>query len=179
MAEAATLARPYANAVFDIAKAESRLDVWSRALTFLAAASNEPAVRSMVESPSVSSQDKALKLADLCGDELGDKGRKLLNVLATNKRLDLLSEIRDQFEALKAEEESTLDVEVVSAFELSAEERDRIAAALVSRYSREVQMTTKVEPALIGGAIIRAGDTVIDGSVRGKLDKLEETIGRG
>jgi F-type H+-transporting ATPase subunit delta len=179
MAEAATLARPYANAIFDIAKADGRLDVWSRALAFLAGASEESAVKALIESPSVSSQEKAFKLADLVGDELGDKGRQLLTVLAANKRLDLLSEIQDQFEALKAEEESTLDVEVVSAFELSSDERERITAALIARYSREVQMTTKVDEALIGGAIIRAGDTVIDGSVRGKLNKLEETIGRG
>lgn len=179
MAEAATLARPYANATFDIAKADGQLDVWSRALAFLAGASDESAIKALIDSPSVSSQEKAFKLADLVGDELGDKGRKLLAVLAANKRLDLLKEIQGQFEALKAEEESTLDVEVISAFELLAEERERITTALVARYSREVQMTTKIDQALIGGAIIRAGDTVIDGSVRGKLNKLEETIGRG
>ena len=179
MAEAATLARPYANAVFDIAKADGRLDIWSRALAFLAGASDDSAIKALIDSPSVSSQEKAFKLAGLVGDELGDKGRKLLVVLAANKRLDLLKEIQDQFEVLKAEEESTLDVEVISAFELSLEERERITAALFARYSREVQMTTKIDQGLIGGAIIRAGDTVIDGSVRGKLNKLEETIGRG
>lgn len=173
------MARPYANAVFEIAKAEKRLDTWSRALGFLAVAAEEPAVAALIESPAVPSQQKAFRLADLASEELGDKGRKLLLVLAANKRLSLLAEIRDQFEALKAEEESTLDVEVISAFELSAEEQNRITAALVARYSREVHMTTKVDETLIGGAIVRAGDTVIDGSVRGKLNKLDETIGRG
>ena len=90
----------------------------------------------------------------------------------------MLGEISAQFETLRAEEERTLDVEVVAAYEMSAEQRAQLIDALQSRFEREIQLTSRVDNDLLGGAIVRAGDTVIDGSVRGKLDKLSETLQR-
>jgi F-type H+-transporting ATPase subunit delta len=178
MAEIATLARPYANAVFDIAKAEKHLEVWSRQLSFAAAAAVDPTVKEVIDAPSVTNDEKAKKIAQVCGDELNQIGRKFVQVLARNKRLHLLSEISAQFEALRAEEEKSLDVEVISAYELTVQEQMRLADVLHRRFEREIQLTSRVDAALLGGVVIRAGDTVIDGSVRGKLEKLAESLQR-
>ncbi|MEZ5553741.1 MAG: F0F1 ATP synthase subunit delta [Pseudomonadales bacterium] len=178
MAELATLARPYANAVFDMARQSGDLDRWSRTLGFLAAAAAHPQMQSYLEAPGLPEEAKATRLSDVCGDEIQPSAVKFLQVLAHNKRLSLLAEIREQFESLRAQEQQTLDVEVTSAFELSAAESDKLKAALHTRFKREVSMTSKVDASLLGGAVIRAGDTVIDGSVRGKLRKLAESIQR-
>ena len=178
MAELATLARPYANAVFDIAKGAGALDSWSRMLSLLGVVAVDPSVNQILEAPDTPDEQKAFRLAGLCGDELDDRARKMIQVLARNKRLGLIGEIRDQFEELKAQDEKVLEVEVVSARPLSAEQEGEIRSALADRYQREVNMSSRVDEQLLGGAVIRAGDTVIDGSVRGKLDKLAETLQR-
>jgi F-type H+-transporting ATPase subunit delta len=178
MAELATLARPYASAVFATAQGESSLERWSRMLTFLVAASSDPQVKRLLDAPEVGDEQKAFRLAELCGDELNDRARKFVQVLAQNKRLDIISEIHKQFEERRATEEQTLDVEVISAYPMSDEERAQLSRALATKYAKEIDMTSAVDSNLIGGAIIRAGDTVIDGSLRGKLDKLAETLQR-
>lgn len=178
MAELATLARPYANAVFDLARSGKALDGWSRALTLLAAAAEAPAIRRLIDAPDLSAEVKAAKLIEVLGDELDDRGRNLVRLLARNKRLDLLQEIREQFEARKAEAEKMLDVEVVSAFELTAEQSERLRDVLQRRFSKEINLSGRVDPDVIGGVVIRAGDTVIDGSIRGRLGKLAETLQR-
>lgn len=178
MAELATLARPYANAVFDVAKSDGELDRWSRMLALLGAAAENETVQILLSTPEVEEAQKAHRLAEICGPELNDRGRRFVQVLAGNKRLPLLPEIQAQFEALRAEEQATLDVTVTSAYPLSEQELERLKSALSSRFDREVSMVSDVDASLIGGAIIRAGDTVIDGSLKGKLDKLAETIQR-
>ena len=178
MAELATLARPYASAAFRIAKSDSELDVWSRMLTLLAGASKEPVVKRLLASPDMEDGAKATKLAELFRGDLSDRGRRFLGVLAENKRLDLLPEISTQFEARRAEEEQTLDVEVISAFPLSDEQAAKLKGALERKYGRDVNLTSSVDQGLVGGAIIRAGDNVIDGSVQGRLAKLKESLGR-
>ena len=178
MAEIATLARPYANAVFDIAKAERQFDVWSRQLAFAAAAVASPTLRVLVDAPSVTSDEKVRRIAAICGDDLNQKGRRLLEVLAHNKRLQLLPEISKQYEMLRAQAEKSLEVEVISAFALGDSERERLVETLKRRFEREIQLTSRVDEQLMGGMVIRAGDTVIDGSVRGKLGKLAETLQR-
>ena len=178
MAELATLARPYAHAIFDIAKQDRLLDRWLRTLAFLTSVSADENVRRLLESPSATDEQKTHTLAQLCGDDLGDKGRALISVLAQNGRLGLFAEISAQFESLRAEEERILDVEVVAAYELKPDERQRLIDALGRRFEREIQLSSRVDRGLVGGAIIRAGDTVIDGSIRGKLDKLSETLQR-
>lgn len=178
MAELATLARPYANAAFDVAKRDGDLDRWARMLALLAAAANDESVKVLLAAPDIEELSKAYRLADLCGDELNDRGRRFLQVLAGNKRLPLLPEIQEQFETLLAEEQATLDVTVTSAYALSDQELEKLSSALSRRFEREVSMTSEVDASLIGGAVIRAGDTVIDGSVRGRLQKLAESVQR-
>tara|TARA_A100001037_G_C15127729_1_gene627106 strand:+ start:791 stop:1330 length:540 start_codon:yes stop_codon:yes gene_type:complete len=176
MAEYATIARPYANAAFAVAKSEDDLRHWSGALDVLVAASADTKVRVMLESPEISKEEKAAQLCNLCGDELNKRTKQFVKVLAQNKRLDLLSEIRDQFEALSAAEEQVLDVTVTSAYPISSDEEEMLRKSLAAKYSKEVSLSAEIDKELIGGAIIRAGDTVIDGSLRGKLDKLTETL---
>ena len=178
MAELATLARPYANAVFDIATERDGLERWSRMLSLAAAASREPDVQALIASPAIPDERKAHTLIDLVREELDDAGRRFLHTLAENKRLPLLAEIGAQFEALKAEAERVLEVEIVSAVSLSEDELKQFTDALARRFEREIQVSTVVDPNLIGGAVVRAGDTVVDGSVRGKLDKLAESLAR-
>jgi F-type H+-transporting ATPase subunit delta len=178
MAEVATLARPYANALFDVAKSAGELDRWSRMLGLLSATAQDDKVQRMLQGPDMAEAAKAFRLVELCGDELNDKARKFVQVLAGNKRLPLLTEITIQFETLSALEQRSLDVVVISAYPLSADEELTLKASLRVRFDKEISMTSEVDPKLIGGAIIRAGDTVIDGSLRGKLDKLAETIQR-
>ena len=178
MAELATLARPYANAAFEIAKNDGELDRWSRMLLLLAAATDHESVQTLLSAPDVDETTKAYRLQDVIGPELNDRGKRFLQVLASNKRLLLLGEIHTQFEVLRAEEQATLDVTVTSAFPLADAELERLKERLSRRFERDVNMASEVDASLIGGAVIRAGDTVIDGSVRGKLKKLAETVQR-
>jgi F-type H+-transporting ATPase subunit delta len=176
MAEIATIARPYANAVFELAKRSRTLDTWSRELATLAAVAAEPAIQEAINSPSATSPQKANTIARVCGDDISREGKQFLQVLAANRRLDLIAEIGAQYEELRAQEQASLDVDVISAFALNDSEQKRLIEALAHRFEREIRMTSHVDGSLIGGVIIRAGDTVIDGSVKGKLEKLSETL---
>ena len=176
MAELATLARPYANAAFSLAKSENSLDTWSRMLSVLHATTQHELVGKLLDSPDLPANAKAFRLAEVCGDELDDRGKKFLQALADHDRLGLLEEIRSQFEDLRAEEEKSLDVMVTSAFPVTSEQEATLKTALSNKFSKEISIQTEVDNTLIGGVVIRAGDVVIDGSVRGRLAKLSETL---
>lgn len=128
-------------------------------------------------SPSRVAAQKAALFADVLGDDLGQLGRRFVALLAEQSRLALLPEIQRQYELMRAEHERVLKVEVVSAQELSAEALNKLIAGLAKRFEREVDITSRVDPTLLGGAVIRAGDTVIDGSVRGRLERLADALG--
>ena len=180
MAELATLARPYANAAFDLARVRGDQDRWSRTFDFLSRALREPGLRALVASPAADAQ-KAHEVLELLTAEFGEVTepvRRFVQVLASNKRLALLGEISEQFEALQAEAEQTLDVAVTSAVEMTNDEIERLSAALKARFERDIDVSTTVDESLLGGAVVRAGDTVVDGSVRGKLEKLAESLAR-
>jgi F-type H+-transporting ATPase subunit delta len=176
MAESITLARPYAKAAFEVALAGKELGAWSNALQLLAKVSANELVRRRLLSPSLTAVQQADTLIQLCGDELLPRTHNLVRLLAENKRLTLLSEISELFEALKANQEMTVDVELSTAFELNKDVVKKITQALQTRLNREIKLQTRVDKNLIGGAVIRAGDTVIDSSVRGKLTKLAEAM---
>lgn len=179
MAEIATLARPYANAAFDIAKAANALASWSRMLRLLAAAAATNEVQALIAEPALAGEVKAYKLIGLLADELDERGRRFVHVLAENKRLELLGQIAEQYEARKADAERVLDVEVTAAVELTDVQRRAYADALAARFEQEVEVAVVVDPKLIGGAVVRAGDTVIDGSVRGRLGRLVDAMQHG
>ena len=179
MAETATLARPYANAAFDLAKAADRLPHWSRMLGLLAGAADNEDVQALFAAPELASEVKAHRLIGLLSQELDDRGRRFVHVLAENKRLDLLPEIAAQYEVRKAAAEQVLEVEVTAAVELTDALREAYAEALAARFERNVNVAVTVDPALLGGAVVRAGDTVIDGSVRGRLGRLVHALQHG
>lgn len=176
MAELTTLARPYAKAAFSSAVDGGNVAIWSAALETLAAITNADAVAMLIANPSVSASDKANTLASVAGDECNEGASNLLVVLAENDRIALLPEISAQFNLLKAEFEKSADVVVTSAFELSDAQQTTLSEKLSKKLDRDVNLNVEVDSALIGGVIIRAGDLVIDDSVRGKLSKLAEVM---
>ncbi len=182
MAEMTTVARPYARAAFEYAQAEQGgLKTWSE---LLAAASNvaaDASVQALIGSPSLSAADKAALVLEVSGEAAAraagaENFGNFVRLLAENNRLAALSEIAALFEALKAEAERTLHAEVISAFEVTEPQREKLAAALKQRFDRDVVLECRVDESLIGGAIIRAGDVVIDGSARGGLAELATAL---
>lgn len=177
MAELITLARPYAKAAFEYARANKALDVWSSSLAVVASVVQQPAVEELLDSPTATSEQKAVTLFDLCGEELDKKVSNFVTVMADNKRLGLLKEVQQLFEDFKSQQEKFADITVSTAFELDGAVEKALADKLSKTLESEVSLSAVVDKSLIGGVVIRAGDTVIDGSVRGRLAKLAETIG--
>jgi F-type H+-transporting ATPase subunit delta len=130
----------------------------------------------VLRDPSLSSEQIGDSFIGVCGDEVGGKGNNFIRLLAENKRLVLLPDIAELYEALKANQERSLDVKVTTAYKISSEIAERLAESLKTRLERQINLVTSVDQSLIGGAVIRAGDMVIDSSVRGKLTKLVESI---
>lgn len=176
MAELSTLARPYAKAAFEYATAGGDLDAWLQELQLIAAVAQDPAVEGLLGDPSLTTEAQAEAFIALFGDELGETRQRFVRVLAENRRLGLAPQILAQFAQLKAQREQSVEVEMVSAFAVPDAMRDRVADALSKRLDRQVRISTETDSGLLGGVLIRAGDLVIDGSVRGRLNKLAETL---
>jgi F-type H+-transporting ATPase subunit delta len=173
MSQSITLARPYARAAFGAASDEQQLPTWSQALGFSAQVAADPRVAALLLNPQLS-REQALML--LSPDGAGQAYVRFLGVLADARRLTLLPEIAALFEQLRAEAERVVLATVTSAAELPEGELDTIKAALARRFGRDVQVSTAVDASLIGGAIINAGDVVIDGSLKGKLARLQAAL---
>ena len=176
MAERATIARPYAKAAFAAAREQGRLAEWSRWLGNAGGGVLSEGLRLRGSSPGVSAAQLEDLIAGICGAGLDAQGRALLGLLTENGRLDFLPEIAAQFKALEAEDQNVADVEIVSATTLGDEQKARLAAALRTRLRRDVRLQCTVDPALIGGAVVRSGDLLIDGSMKGKLERLETEL---
>lgn len=176
MAELTTVARPYAKAAFQFAHEHGSLNEWSAMFAFTSAAVSEAAVAAIVENPALSNQQQADALIQICADAMDETRRNFIALLAKNKRLQALPEIARLYEGYKAELEHTVDVEVISAFEMDSHQTDTLANALRRRLGKGVNLSVTVDSSIIGGVIIRAGDMVIDGSVKGKLAKLAEKL---
>ena len=177
-AELSTVARPYARAAFSFAlEQDGGLAHWSRMLQLLSAAVNESIVQAALDDPLLTMDDKTSFLFDLMGDDLSDQGRNFIGVLAEYDRLALIATVAEQFEVLKANHEKTLDVSVTSAYEVSEDDQQRLSDALSGKLQRDINMETDVDESLIGGVLIRAEDTVIDDTVRGRLTRLAQALG--
>ncbi len=176
MAETVTLARPYAKAAFMSALEDKNLAAWSKALALLAELESTDPVLALIDSPSLTAAQKSAELVKVCGDALSEKQSNLVAVLAENDRLALSSEISSLFEIYRAAHEQTVDVDIETAFELSDAQIASLKTSLKDTLSREVSVTSSVDKSLIGGVFIRAGDVVIDASLRGRLDKLAAAI---
>jgi len=176
MSELNTVARPYAQAAFDLAKEADSLAKWSDMLGFAAIVSADEAMREAIDSPNLLVTEQAEMFIQVCDDQLDDQGRNFVKLLAENRRLTLFPEIAALFEELRADAEGTLEAIVISAKPMSDAQQQEMADALKARFNRDVVLQVEVDESIVGGAIIRAGDTVIDGSVRGKLEKFAHAL---
>lgn len=172
MSEKATVARPYAKAAFEIAREHNELAQWTEVLAAAAATVSEPRVERLLSNPRVTPQDLTALITDICGPALSERSRNFIATLANNRRLALLPVIAQQFEQMRAEAENVADVHVTSAVPLNEWQSTRLKQALEKRLKRQVRMHTSVDASLIGGAIVRSGDMVIDGSVRARLERM-------
>lgn len=176
MAELTTLARPYAKAVFEFAVEKNSLDGWASMLGLAAAVVADEDMARVLSSPALTSEQQASLVIDVCGDRINDKARNLVNTLAENKRLPLLPQILAVFLELKAKKQKSMNVEVTTAFELDETIKQKLAQILGQKFECEVAVNSAIDKSLLGGVVIRTGDLVIDGSVRGRLAKLAEAM---
>ena len=185
MADNNTIARPYARAVFQVAQESDALDELSRSLGIAKAILADGQVANFLANPALDDEARLRFLTELFGEAAGadsvfagssEHGTNFLKLLLEYGRVNVLPEISDRFDALKAEVENTVDVTVTSATELSASQLQEIENALKSRLGRDVKLSTEIDENLIGGAVIRAGDVVIDGSVRARLEGLSNAL---
>ena len=173
MSQPLTLARPYARAAFALSREGGRSADWSKALAFAARVAADPQAQAVLGHPLLSSTD-AVGLLVIDGAD--EAFTRFLGLLAENRRLPLLPEIAGLFEELRAEADRVVKAKVTAATELPSAELESIKAALKKRFGREVEIETAVDASLIGGAVIDTGDVVIDGSLKGKLSRLQSAL---
>jgi F-type H+-transporting ATPase subunit delta len=172
VADKTTIARPYARAAFAAARGSGKLGLWSNALRNGSTVVQDARFQNLLGNPHVTPQQLAQLVTEIAGTELDETGRNFVQILAENRRLARLPEISRLFDALKDAEEGVVDVTVTSAAPLGEEQQRTLAEALQLRLKRAVRLHTATDPALIGGAVIRAGDLVIDGSLRTRLERI-------
>jgi len=172
VAERATIARPYAKAAFEYARDANGLARWSQGLKTAAAIVADERVGPLTQNPRWSIAEVVGLVTDVAGANLDAPMQNFVRILAENRRLPLLREISAHYEELRAEVENTVDVEVVSAIALNPDQQAKLAQALSTRLKRKVRMQNSIDAALLGGAVVRAGDLVIDGSLQGRLQRL-------
>jgi F-type H+-transporting ATPase subunit delta len=171
-----TLARPYALAAFEYALANSDLAGWEAMLRAAARVAQDPQVVRLLDSPEMTNEQSAALFCDVLSKILNTEKTNFIRLLASYERLTVLPGILDLFIAYRENYEKTVSVEITSAIELNELYKERVAKALSERLKRKVMLHSKIDETLLGGAIVRAGDLVIDGSIRGKLNRLIEFI---
>jgi F-type H+-transporting ATPase subunit delta len=177
MAEAATIARPYAKAAFMSARDAKLLPDWSKALQAGSGLVADAGIADLLSNPKMSIDQIVSMFAGLGGKGIDVHWQNFVRLLATNKRLHVLPAIAEQYEMLRAQFENELDVQVTSAVAMNAEQQAKLSSSLKTRFKRDVRMSTSVDASLLGGAVIRAGDLVIDGSIKGRLERMASELG--
>ena len=172
MSELTTAARPYARAVFETAEKSGGLAEWSETLGFMSSVVSNDDVKELLASPKMAKQAGADAFLKLCEGKLDAQAENLVRMLAENDRLSLLPEMSVLYETLKDEAEGSVEALVTTAKKLTKAEEEAISKALKQRLGREVKLNVSVDNSLLGGAIIKAGDLVIDGSLKGRLSKF-------
>ena len=172
MLEKTTIARPYAQAVFELAQESANIDEWSVALELLDRIVSDKQMRLLLNNPKVSHQQLQDLVIEIGADTLSEQAGNFVKILVSASRLQYAPQIAELFEAMRADAEGTVDVEVSSAYELDQAQQDSIADGISARLGKKVKISSTVDESLIGGAIIRAGDSVIDASLRGRLTEL-------
>lgn len=176
MSSLTTLARPYAKAAFELAQADQRLAQWDDMLSLAAGMVSDESMAGLLDSPHVSSKQAVQIISEVAGESFDARFRDFLEVLAANGRLPLVPEVVGLFQDFRAEAEKRLNVRVVSAIALDDDQAGRLKSALATRFEREIELVSEIDPDVIGGAIVYAGDQVIDGSLRGRLQKLANNL---
>jgi F-type H+-transporting ATPase subunit delta len=176
MAEVVTIARPYAVAVYRLAKEKNALSKWSEALAFASAVAGDAQMRAVIEDPKLASSEVERLFLSVCSGKLDDAGVNLIKLLVEYDRLAMLPEIAAIYEDLKAQDEGTLDAEITAATKLDDAQVKTLVSQLQSRFGKKIEASVKVDPEIIGGIKIVVGDTVIDASVRGRLQELAYTL---
>jgi len=179
--EVSTLARPYADAAYEYAQSTASIEAWSKQMSALAAIAADPGLLAALIDPRLKREQHAeivLGAAKDLGLSLGEGIQNLVRVLTENQRLNVLPEIAQQFEQRRAADQKLTQVDVTSAMEMDVASQEQLAGALRQRLGTDVNVQVQIDPSLIGGAIVRAGDLVIDASVRGRLAQLETVLRR-
>jgi F-type H+-transporting ATPase subunit delta len=176
VADNASLARPYAKAVFSLAEETSAHEAWEAALARLSAISADEDFAGLVSDPRFDSQRLTALMVDLAGDDLPAGGDNFINLLVQNDRVEALASIHAQYTELVARAKAQVNAEVITAMPLNDEQRSLIADALEHRLGLKVNLEETVDASLIGGAIIKAGDMVVDGSAKGRIEKLSSAL---
>lgn len=176
MAELLTLARPYAKAAFAYASEQSATDNWSNALQLLSAAVQDEAFSAYLNRPELSPKEKVKLFTQVLGEQQSEALSNFIVLLAENDRLSLLPEVANEYEALKSQNNNVVDVVIESAFPLTAVQEQLLTDALIKRFNAKVQVKVEVNPALIAGVVIHAGDQVIDDSALSKLEKMRTRL---
>ncbi|OIQ90563.1 ATP synthase subunit delta [mine drainage metagenome] len=176
MAEAVTIARPYAVAVFRLAREKNALAKWSEMLGFASAVAADAQMLTLIEDPKLASADIERMFLSVCDGKLDETGQNLIKLLVEYGRLAMLPEIASTYEELKAQDEGTLDAEITSAVKLDDVQVKTLVGQLQIKFGKKVEASMKVDPEIIGGIKIVVGDTVIDASVRGRLQELAYTL---
>lgn len=176
MSELATLARPYAAAVFKRAKETHATAKWSQSLAFISAVLNNENISAVVDNPKVSRQGLSSLMLDICQGQVDKEGENFLKLLVHNNRLSLLPYIAKLFEAYKAEDEGYVEVQVFTAYAFTKEAKQEFTATLEKTLGKKIHMNVTVDKSLIGGVLVRAGDRVIDSSIRGQLQHMQKAL---
>ena len=175
MSEFVTVARPYAKAAFDFAVEHQSIDRWQDMLAFVAEVTKNEQMTELL-SGALAPETLSDVFIAVCGEQLDENGQNLIRVMAENGRLNALPDVLEQFIHLRAASEATAEVEVISAAQMSDEQLAKITAAMEKRLSRKVKLNCKIDKSVMAGVIIRSGDMVIDGSVRGRLERLADVL---
>jgi len=176
MAETLTIARPYAQAAFLFASEHHALKDWSEMLELLAAVASDPTMAQVIDNPQLTETQVADLFISIGGERIDEKCQNFIRLLAENGRLQLLPDIAAAFEVQRREAEHTVQAQLVTAYPASESQKDAVIAALKKRLERDIELDCTTDSSLLGGAIIRAGDLVIDGSVLGKLERLGNAL---
>ncbi|WP_163936392.1 F0F1 ATP synthase subunit delta [Paraferrimonas sp. SM1919] len=175
MAEMSTVARPYAKAAFDIAVEAQAVEKWQEMLEFASLVAQNESISELLNGALAA--DKLAEIFNqVCGEQVNEQGQNLIKVMAENGRLSVLPEVAALYAGLRNEWAQEIEAEVISAVSLTEAQQASIAGALEKRLSRKVKLNCSVNADLIAGFIVKADDLVIDGSARGKIDRLADTL---
>jgi F-type H+-transporting ATPase subunit delta len=175
MSELTTIARPYAKAAFELAVEKGTVEAWNEMLFFAGQVTSDEQVQALLGSIATETQQSEI-IIKLCAEQLNEQGQNLIKLMAENERLAAIPAVAELFAEFKADYDKEIEVDVVSATVLADDTQAKLVAALEKRFARKVKLNCSIDEAIVSGLVIKAGDTVIDGSVRGKLDRLATSL---